>query len=841
MMRHFTISSLLWCLLMGAAASSPTEERRECPRDCVCEDAPMRAASFVLTWMTSWGEDDLPEVHPNEAVEVADGVKSTTAADAGVNVDTVGLHATCALMADTNLTNLLQALPSRTMVLSVLQAAGSKLVVLEAEHLSSLSNLRALHLQGYAVQRARQVSGYMSNRVLEMVDHKKKAAQIEEDQQNLTLAISEDALMSLNQLQLLDLQFVRLVAAMEGGRPRRQTRPLATSTLLDVPLSDFLSMTDQVPDLNLPPELKASAPVSSSPPESSEEILFVPLDGGEESVVPYEVFKAESETVLAPFAAQSELKYLRVAHAKLDRVGPELLTGLSNLHTLTLEHNHIKILPPAMFTPTPNLRHLSLAHNNILALEGESLAGLDNLLTLDLDSNKLDRLGPASFPGLPSIATIRMINNPLTHIFPFTFSNVNGTEQLFIGSRDVSAELHTDTFRELDSLTTLVIENTTLLSLSRAMLEGMPTLRDLTIHGHVTYIDFDAFTATPNLETLTLSHCHLKKLSLDAFFGLKNLQYLDLSHNGLDEISPGTFDHLSSLRELYLHHNNLTTLPLGIFVPTPVKLIQLHENPWHCTCDLMQLRPTLTNKVRRRHNMVCRWNEKLGTVCSNERPVRLRYDNRVAPLCNTPSQFQHNDIFQVTHKRLKCPKHLWDPRPKHKKITTEIPDDDDDEEEENEEEIIEEEEPNWLPLTAFASAPREVKDLLEIAEAEMPEDTYAPLSTEDESAEIPQRDEADDTSEIISIVTVNNRQDYRRQKEEMKRQMEEERRKAAEIKLMEKQQLKLQLSLEKQKMKEKMAAEMELERQRKRNEMEEFLKQQELHRMMQERDSNRMI
>lgn len=238
--------------------------------------------------------------------------------------------------------------------------------------------------------------------------------------------------------------------------------------------------------------------------------------------------------------------------------------------------------------------------------------------------------------------------------------------------------------------------------------------------------------------------------------------------------------------------------------------------------------------------MVCRWNEKLGTVCTNERPVRLRYDNRVAPLCNTPSQFRHNDIFQVTHKRLKCPKHLWDPRPKHRKITAELPEEEE-EEEENEEEILEEEEPNWLPLTAFASAPREVKDLLEIAEAEMPEDTFAPLSTEDESAEMPQRDEASGTIELISIVTVNNGHDYRRQKEEMKRQMEEERRKAAEIKLMEKQQLKLQLALEKQKMKEKMAADMELERQRKRDEMEEFLKQQELHRMMQERDSNRML
>lgn len=251
---------------------------------------------------------------------------------------------------------------------------------------------------------------------------------------------------------------------------------------------------------------------------------------------------------------------------------------------------------------------------------------------------------------------------------------------------------------------------------------------------------------------------------------------------------------------------------------------------------------TKSPQVRRRPSLVCRWNEKLGTVCTNESPIRLRYDSRVAPLCKTPSHFQHNDIFQVTHKRLKCPRHVWDPRPKHKKkMSPALPEEEEEEEEFEEEGMIDEEEPNWLPLTAFASAPREVKDLLEIAEAEMPEDAYAPLSPEEESAELPQRDEGSDTTESISIITVNNGDDYRRQKEVMKRQMEEERRKAAELKLQEKHQLKLQLSIEKQKMKEKLAAAMELERQRKRKEMEEFVRQQELHRLVQERDSNIML
>ncbi|RXG71528.1 hypothetical protein Avbf_05097, partial [Armadillidium vulgare] len=56
-----TINVLCQLILCGA-----TSQRLECPRECTCEHSPLRSASFVLTWMTSWGEDDLPNIHPNE-------------------------------------------------------------------------------------------------------------------------------------------------------------------------------------------------------------------------------------------------------------------------------------------------------------------------------------------------------------------------------------------------------------------------------------------------------------------------------------------------------------------------------------------------------------------------------------------------------------------------------------------------------------------------------------------------------------------------------------------------------------------------------------------------------
>ncbi|KAK7075109.1 hypothetical protein SK128_023281 [Halocaridina rubra] len=851
-----------------------------CPRVCTCEDAPLKAASFVLTWMTSWGEDDLPQLHPNDVMETEDFVVSSTATDANLDVDVRGLHVTCALMPEVNLTQLFSTLPKRTMVLSVLQASTTKLIIIEAGQLSPLKELKALHLQGYARKEATQVSGYFSNRVLEMVENKEEMRRLKDEEQDLMLALSEDALLPLINLQLLDLQYVRLVAALEGGRLRRQTSPVSTTTLLDLPLQEFLSLTDQIRDLNLPPEILSKIPTLPPVSQLQTDIELMLLNAEDENnIVPYDVFKSESDVILAPFISQTQLKYLRVAHAKLDRVGQELLTGLLNLHTLTLEYNHIKVLPAGMFTPTPNLRHLSLAHNNILELEGDTLAGLDNLLTLDLDYNKLDRLGPASFPNLPNLATLRLLENPLTHVFPFTFANVNATEQLLLGSRKASAEIHVDTFRQLSSLKILQLENTTLLALSRALLEGMPDLKELTIHGRITSIDFDTFTATPNLESLDLSHCHLNRLSLDAFFGLSKLRFLDLSYNSIDELSPGTFDHLSSLRELYLHHNNLTTLPLGIFIPLPAKLIQLHQNPWHCTCDLLQLKPTVTNKVRQPAYTTCRWEEKQGTVCKNEDPVRLRYDTRVAPLCASPPHHVHFDVFHTTTKRLKCPKHLFDPRPTERVATSIFANTNS--QETVEKVVVAEEEPNWLPLTAFSLPPFEVKDLLMIAEEEMPEDTYAPLTPEDydemererehikeierdledteemrrevairkeENSEddltivpifdlqsdMPQNDEAYEYVRSFDKSIMAQQLDYHRtEKEKEKDRMEAERKLKLKVQEAKKEQYKKLLATEKQRIKQQMAEERRLLREKKAQQLRDFLKQEEQERNQQ--------
>ena len=114
------------------------------------------------------------------------------------------------------------------------------------------------------------------------------------------------------------------------------------------------------------------------------------------------------------------------------------------------------------------------------------------------------------------------------------------------------------------------------------------------------------------------------------FDGLQSLQYLYLEYNVIKEIKPLTFDALINLQLLFLNNNLLRSLPDNIFGGTaltrlnlrnnhfshlPVKgvldqlpafiQIDLQENPWDCTCDIMGLKdwtehansPVIINEV----------------------------------------------------------------------------------------------------------------------------------------------------------------------------------------------------------------------------------------------------
>ncbi|KAM9324105.1 SLIT and NTRK-like protein 2 [Gastrophryne carolinensis] len=134
-------------------------------------------------------------------------------------------------------------------------------------------------------------------------------------------------------------------------------------------------------------------------------------------------------------------------------------------------------------------------------------------------------------------------------------------------------------------------------------------------NNRIAVIQEGAFSNLTSLRKLYLNGNYLEVINPSMFDGLFSLQYLYLEYNVIKEILPRTFDVLSNLQLLFLNNNLLRSLPDNVFDSTaltkvnlgnnhfsylPVKrvldqltaLIQidLQENPWDCTCDILGLK-----------------------------------------------------------------------------------------------------------------------------------------------------------------------------------------------------------------------------------------------------------
>ncbi|XP_078267000.1 SLIT and NTRK-like protein 3 [Rhinoraja longicauda] len=169
----------------------------------------------------------------------------------------------------------------------------------------------------------------------------------------------------------------------------------------------------------------------------------------------------------------------------------------------------------------------------------------------------------------------------------------------------------------------------------------------------ISYIQDGAFMNLPNVKILYLNNNTIERLAPGMFRGLQNLQYLYFEYNAIREIQPAAFSLTPNLQLLFLNNNRLRTLPTDAFTGTslarlslrsnrflylPVSgvlehldsivQIDLNDNPWDCTCDLMALK---------------RWVDKISTVI-------MVGD----VLCKTPAFLGGRDLKKVDYEIL-CP------------------------------------------------------------------------------------------------------------------------------------------------------------------------------------------
>ncbi|KAK9889498.1 hypothetical protein WA026_004775 [Henosepilachna vigintioctopunctata] len=391
--------------------------------------------------------------------------------------------------------------------------------------------------------------------------------------------------------------------------------------------------------------------------DSNSPLLTIVQQGTNEEVLPYTKYKKNEEYARVPlFFGFKNLNLLRITSCELNVVHWEMFDGLLNLEYLILENNNLHFIPPFAFYGTANLKTLSLSHNNLLDIQITDLAGLLELAYLDLSFNNFSQLSELSLPPFPKLKLANFANNPITVVFPNTFEVMNTTDSLIIGSDDMELRLIKNSFLGLDSLKILTLKNLHIKSFKKELLSGMPDMQELIVTGNITELEFDAFTEVFKLVKLILSNCKIQNISMDSFVGLRQLEYLDLSKNDLEYLPPNVFDDLTSIKELYLNDNKFIELPHYIFAKIHPKLLRLNKNPWHCSCKMSEWKPMIINKLKRKTIKQCDRSLDKGVNCNSENRVYFKYvyDNKIAPKCASPVQYENWSVFQVMRRLLKC-------------------------------------------------------------------------------------------------------------------------------------------------------------------------------------------
>lgn len=381
-------------------------------------------------------------------------------------------------------------------------------------------------------------------------------------------------------------------------------------------------------------------------------------------IVPYEIYKMEKLTAelrlkTISFYGWDSLKVLRIKDCAMDEIYWEMFDGLSSLEHLSLEGNGIKEVPPFSFYGTPNIKTLSLAHNEILDMSYRALAGLLELQLLDLSDNNIGKLSEQTFPPFPKLEIVDLRHNPIRNLFPAIFGIMNKTEVLYIGSDDIPLEFNArKPFEHLSSLIYLEIPNLNVPKMDQQTFASLENLEILKIRsGNIPFIEFDTFSKMLKLKELHIRHCRIEEISMDTFFGAKKLEIVDLSHNLIREVPPGLFDDQHDLTEIHLNDNQLTTLPSDIFKLNSLKMIQLLENPWMCSCDMKSWRQALTNKVRSgKVDNKCSGNplkhDKLN--CDGTTVNTYTFDHKLTPKCKAPESVEDKSVFYALRRVLNC-------------------------------------------------------------------------------------------------------------------------------------------------------------------------------------------
>lgn len=291
------------------------------------------------------------------------------------------------------------------------------------------------------------------------------------------------------------------------------------------------------------------------------------------------------------FDNQRKLQELHLNKNKISAINNRTFQGLKSLTVLNLRENFLEKLTKGLFAILPQLEELNLGQNRISSIDIQAFDGLSSLRVLYLDDNLLNTVPTQSLSFLGSLAELHVGLNAFAYLPDDAFEGLNKLAVLDLGGAGLS-NISDNAFRGLTGLRTLNLADNRLRVVPTKQLADLNRLEELAIgQNDFETVEEDSFKGLVNLRKLDITGAtHLLVIERGAFKNNMNLETIILASNRqLDTVQEGALSGLPNLRHLVLRENAFKTLSESMVPWNELRVLELSDNPLHCSCQLLWL------------------------------------------------------------------------------------------------------------------------------------------------------------------------------------------------------------------------------------------------------------